>query len=192
MKLSNPFHVLFSRTMDCSRSITDEQLVQETLDGHLSSYEVLVRRYQKRVYYFALHYLGKKASAEDAAQEAFVRAFENLGQLTPGKPFKPWFFQIAKNYCFDYLRKNSRLVKMPEELEIIGQTTLERIIEDEEKSLLHSALQKLPQMYRQAILGYYFSNLNYQTLAQSLSLPINTVRTRIRRGKLFLAHLMRV
>lgn len=170
--------------------MNDQKLILATLRGKLGAFEIIVKRYQKPIYSHALRLLKDHDAAEDAVQETFVRAYENLARFKIDKPLKPWLFRITTNYSFDYWRKNSRLTKLPENILEKEATPLEKIIQAEEKETLNRALRKLPEIYRRPIFGYYFSNLNYQMLAQNLKIPLNTVRTRLKRGKIILAKLM--
>jgi RNA polymerase sigma-70 factor (ECF subfamily) len=171
----------------------DQQLVIKAVNGKLSAFEILVQRYQKQIYSHTLRLLKDQDAAEDATQETFIRAFKNLNSFKGSykkRSFKSYLYQIATNFCFDYLRKNSRLVQLSEQISFDEPSALEKIIKKERAVQLRKALKKLAEAYRKPLIGYYFYNLNYQTLSITLDLPLNTVRSRIRRGKLLLAKLL--
>lgn len=113
----------------------DSQLILETLQGSLSSFEVIVRRYQKSIWWCTFKILKDHLPSEET-------------------PF------------------------------------LEKLIQKEMLAKLRAVLKQLPAMYFKPIRGYYFENLSYQTLAENLNLSINTVRTRMRRGKIILTRLL--
>lgn len=161
----------------------DSQLIKETLKGVLSSFEVLVRRYEKPIYVHSLRILKKSAAAEDATQETFLRAFEKLKSFDTNKPLKPWIYQIATNYCFDHIRKNARYVRLENDVQLEETSLIDKIAKREEIEKLKSALSKLPKIYFEPVWGYYFLDLDYSKLAKSLDIPVNTLRTRLRRGK---------
>lgn len=141
---------------------SDQDLVRETKEGNLSSFEMIVRRYQRKIYFHNLHFLKDPDEAEDATQETFVRAFENLDKFEMQKPLEPWIFQISSNYCISFLRKNSRLLPLKDNLPDEEKPPLEKMIEKEEKRNLRTAIEGLPKIYQ-------------------MKLPLNTVRTRLRR-----------
>lgn len=169
---------------------TDEELIQATLQGNLSAFEALVVRYQKSLYRTTLRILKDVDEAEDATQETFVRAFKNLQNLKPGATFRPWFYRIAKNYCLDCLKEKSRVIHLEEDYLVAEKDEYEEMAKKEEAGRLRKALQRLPNLYRLPILGFYFSNLNYKQLSLALGIPLNTVRTRIRRGRLMLGGML--
>lgn len=162
---------------------SDETLVKETLQGFLSSYEILVKKYQQPIKRHALRYFDNPDDAEDTVQEAFVRAFKNLHRFNQKKLFKPWLYQIATNYCLDEVRKNKKITKMPEDIISEEKSPVETIIEEEERKVVHKAVDNLPDKYKLPIRGFYFDNHSYENLARILKLPLNTLRTRLSRGK---------
>jgi len=168
----------------------DSELVQDTLRGVLSSYEVLVRRYEKLIYSHSLRILKRAPAAEDATQEVFLRAFQKLITFDSHRPFKPWLYQIATNYCLDYIRKNARLTKLENTFPDNHPSLIEKLAKSDEIKRLRSALNKLPRIYFQPVWGYYFLELDYQRLAKSLNIPVNTLRTRLKRGKASLYKMM--
>lgn len=162
---------------------SDETLVKETLQGFLSSYEILVKRYRLPIKRHSLRYFDNPDDAEDAVQETLIRAFKNLHHFDQKKLFKPWLYQIATNYCLDELRKNKKMTKLPEEIISNDKPVVEKIMEEEETKIIHKAVDNLPEKYRLPIRGFYFDNHSYEKLAKILKLPLNTLRTRLSRGK---------
>jgi RNA polymerase sigma-70 factor, ECF subfamily len=162
---------------------SDETLVKETLQGFLSSYELLVKKYQQPIKRHARRYFDNSDDADDAVQETLIRAYKNLHHFDLKKLFKPWLYQIATNYCLDELRKNKKKVALPEEIISEEKPVVEKIMEEEETKLVRKAVDKLPEKYRLPIRGFYFDNHSYENLAKILKLPLNTIRTRLSRGK---------
>jgi len=172
---------------------TDAQLILEVLQGNLSSFEAIVKRYQKSIWHHAFRILKDSMAADDATQETFIRAFKNLKNFKQQKSLKPWLYKIATNFCLDYLRKNSRLTSLESQLPFLPSeepSLIEKLIHKETIIHLQKALNGLPAIYLEPLRDYYFAGLSYQTLAQNLDLPINTLKTRIRRGKILLAQLI--
>src|SRR5512139_3324073 len=80
-------------------------MVASVLAGDQDTFAVLVETYQRAVYNLTYRMLGETGEAEDAAQEAFLRAYQHLDRYDPERPFKTWLLSIASNYCIDRLRK---------------------------------------------------------------------------------------
>lgn len=180
--------VMESPTKPLVRDITDIELVSLAKKGNLSAFEEIVKRYQKQIFFYAKKKVHDPDTAEDIAQETFVRAFEHLASFEDGKPISPWLYTIAKNASLDHIRKNKRLVAMDFDREdTTAESALEKIIRLDEYKRLWQALTALPDKYRQSIEAFYFQNMSYEAIAQNLALPINTIRTHIRRGKMILA-----
>src|SRR5512136_919462 len=92
----------------CIRRVTVEnehELVSRILAGDQESFAELVEVYQRSVYNLTYRMLGDAREAEDAAQEAFLRAYQHLDRYDAARPFKTWLLSIASNYCIDRLRK---------------------------------------------------------------------------------------
>ena len=85
--------------------MNDEPIIGRCLDGDGEAFEMLVNRYQSGVLSLAWSILGIREEAEDAAQEAFVRAFTNLRAFDPSRPFRPWIYAIATHNCLDRLKR---------------------------------------------------------------------------------------
>ena len=90
--------------MDYERS-PDEALVRRFRDGDTVAFEVLLDRYSRAIYNFALRTLGNGDDAEDATQQTFIQAFESLPSTRSEAPLRPWLFQVARNKCIDLIRR---------------------------------------------------------------------------------------
>ena len=86
----------------------DRELVRECLDGKVESYKEIMTKYGGSAMAAAMNMMMNVQDAEDACQEAFVRAFRNLGRFDPERSFKNWFFAILSNICLDHLRGRKR------------------------------------------------------------------------------------
>src|SRR5579859_4041791 len=95
-------------------SRTDAALAAAARGGDRAAFSEVVKRHQGTVYRLALRILGDPGDANDAAQEAFLKAYRNLSSYDPGRPFAPWLFRIARNHSLDVRRKKTG---SPEQLE---------------------------------------------------------------------------
>ncbi len=167
-------------------SKSDEELIRQTLDGQLFAFEVLVRRYQNMLFAYTRRLLKNPDAAEDATQEAFIRAFENLKKFDLQRKFKPWLYQIATNYCKDFFKKENRLQKIHLGIPTDEKTHIETVIHEEQKNIVQKALMNLTEIYRFPIVGFYFLGLSYNELSKLSQIPVNTLKTRMRRGRMLL------
>lgn len=166
---------------------SDEDLIKETGKGSLAAFEILVKRYQSMILRYCTRVLKNQDEAEDATQDTFLKIFTNLKKFDNTRLFKPWAFRIAHNTCYDILREKSKITYLSWDIEYEAESTLAKMITSEEKHHLINALRKLPSKYKLPLVEFYFAKLDYKTIAEKSDLPLNTIRTRIRRGKLLLA-----
>jgi RNA polymerase sigma-70 factor, ECF subfamily len=164
---------------------SDQALIKETLAGNAESFRRIMDRYQARVLNLAYRFMGNRSDAEDAAQEAFAKAYFNLSRFREGADLLPWLYKITTNVCFTMLKKRRPASSLdgeesPHEIPAPGAGGMAEV--DERDSLL-SALQGIPPKYRIVVLLYYAQDLSYQQIASVCDLPLNTVRTHLRRGK---------
>lgn len=128
-----------------------------------------------------------RADAEDIAQEAFVKAYENLDHYDAQKArFSTWLYKIAANLAIDWLRKNRRLVHI-DDMEQYDQPT-ESTLNPDEIAALRQAIDHLePPKLAEVIRAYYWEGKSYQEIAATFDTTTNTVGTWIRRAKAQLA-----
>ncbi len=148
----------------------------------------LVEKYGDQVFRLAFRYTGDRSRAEDLAQETFLKAYRNLDRLDRNREAGPWLFKIATNLCRNWLRDN-RETPM-ENLEIVDsrvEDSPERIYcARESEQELVSALQDLPQIYREVLLLKHVNELSYAEICETLSLELSLVKNRLYRGRLML------
>ncbi len=168
----------------------DERLVTRVAAGDRRAFEALYERYAATVFGLALKMLGDREVAEDAVQEIFWRVWRRLGSFDRSRAFAPWLFGIAHNYCIDELRR--RKVRPQQVYEDDDHPILSDIPDDtdigetailtEQRQVVRSALEQLPEEQRQALLLAYFGGLTQQEIAAQLGNPLGTVKTRMRLG----------
>ena len=160
-----------------------KQLVQRCLAGNQIACRDLVSRYQGQVFGLCYRMLGQREDAEDAVQETFVRVLRNLHRWDPEQRFEPWLFTIASNRCRTRLAKrmrtpNSQTLEQPIEdnahLEIAAQHLAEEV---------HRALQTVRDEYRQAFLLFHQHEMAYAEIAESMEVPLGTVKTWVHRAR---------
>jgi len=171
---------------------SDAQVVEAVLAGNREAYAVLVQRYQRPIYNFCYRMLGSREEAEDATQEAFVKAFAHLGRFKSGEPFRPWLYRIAANACTDRLRRRGRVVdagaddyrlEQAPDPQAGPEETLER---QEQVVQLRSAIAALPEAYRQLVIMAHLQHMSYNDLIRVTGLPMTIIKNRLYRARLML------
>ncbi len=170
----------------------DADLAAQSLGGDQKAFGKLVNRYLPLVYNTLYRMTQNHELSEEMAQEAFVKAYNHLNSFdsTRGN-FKPWILRIATNAAISEMRKQSKVVSLNalEESGNWGEAnhqsaedlviSLERKLSSQE---VMQAMEKLDIKYRQALILRYQNDLSYEEVAQALNVPLNTVRTWIKRG----------
>jgi RNA polymerase sigma-70 factor (ECF subfamily) len=170
-------------------NLPDYELVRQTLRGESDAYDVLIERHTSAVYRIVRRMCSDRAEAEAITQEAFLRAWESLPRSEHERPFRPWLIQIAVNAARDEL-KGLR----PLDFADLPECEVAEIAEDkpdpeewlehtEALARLAAAVQELPARYRMVIALRYEAEMSYDEMARALDLPLNTVRTHLRRAK---------
>lgn len=165
---------------------TDAELVAETKAGTLTSFEVLVKRYEKRLTGFAYKRVLDSDVAADVAQETFIRIFKNIQTFDITKPFSPWMYTIAKNLSLDIIRKGKHSAALEWEIEDGKESLISRIIKGEQVTALWNAIRTLPEKYRNPLVGYYFADQSIRELAYNFNMSENTIKTHLQRAKKYL------
>lgn len=163
----------------------DEQLVQEIQQGDVLAFEMLVKRYQRRLFSFVFHILYDVHAAEEVVQDTLFGAYKTIYRVDTTKKFSSYLFTIAKNTAISYLRRQKQTISLSEIEEQASEeeTLYEELIEAEKQHRVRESLHALEEKYRRVITLYYFNDLSYEEISQKLKIPVNTVRTHLLRAK---------
>ncbi len=166
-----------------SRALAAGQLARQATGGDRDAFEELVRRMQRRVYGFAYQHLRDLDEAYDLTQEIFVKLFRNLSRYDAERPFEPWFWKLAANTTINYRRKR---VPLPTDQSADqGPSEPESSLPAHDPALL-DALAQLDPAYRLPILLHYYADLPLDQVAQSLSLTVPAIKSRLHRARALL------
>lgn len=165
---------------------SDESLALRSREGDLASFEALARRYEDRLYGYALRMLGDLHEAADATQDVLMRTFRSLGNFDPRQRFGAWVFGIAAHVCRDCLRSRRRrpehLGEWVEDPLASGDGT-EGAVRAEESRRVHEAIARLPLKYREVIVLHYLEDMGYEEVARSLGITAAGARRRALRAR---------
>jgi len=162
--------------------------VQAARRGDRSAFEALVRGVQRPVYGLCLRLLRTEAEAAEVAQEAFLRAYQNLHRYDDGKPFDLWVLAIARNLCLDLLRRRTRMLTenvddLHEALPSGEANQEEGVIVAEERRSLESALATLSVEDREVLGLYYVQKRTTKEIAAVMGVAPGTIMARLFRAR---------
>ena len=165
---------------------SDETLVAQCLQGDTGAFDTLVERYRDRVFSLAFRMLGDACAAEDAMQEAFLRAYTRLPLYDPAQSFSTWLMCLTARVCLNARRDRAAELRCLEQAakSMPPTPTLEEhLYEREQRRTLQRLLMRLPAPQRAAVLLYYYEELPVAEVARALEVPVGTVKTWLYRGR---------
>lgn len=164
---------------------SDDHIITEIQKGHIEKFEMLVRKYQSGLVKFVFTIVKDFPQAEDIVQETFIKIYRNIPELDSGKKFSAYLFTIAKNQSITYLRQKKETVSL-ENIDIADENedTVNRYVINNLIDIIKQKIKFLPDTFTQILTLYYFEELSYLEISKKLDLPINTVKTRLRRAKI--------
>jgi RNA polymerase sigma-70 factor (ECF subfamily) len=162
--------------------------------GDELAWEMLVRRYQSRIFGIAYTYVGDADEARDLSQDIFVRLYRHLDACKDADRFLPWLIRIARNACVDHLRRRkarppARDIPAEDALRLVSaeETPDEAYLRRERRRVVEQALQQLSEINREMILLKDMQGLALDDIADLLNLPLGTVKSRSSRARIELA-----
>ena len=167
----------------------DVALVRRCLAGDSAAFEPLVQRYHRPLFNLAARLLGSRDDALDSTQNAFVKAFEHLGTFDQRQKFFSWIYQILRNECLNALRSRRPTAPLPEDLVASGSPA-DGIDRSQRQAAVQSALMALTDDQREVILLRHFTELSYDEIAVTTSVPVKTVKSRLHTARQRLAVLL--
>jgi RNA polymerase sigma-70 factor (ECF subfamily) len=174
----------------------DLDLVDLAKQGDERSFEKLLTKYRKSVYYMLLKMVHNADDAEDLTQEAFAKAFNSLEKFDPKYAFSTWLFRIATNNCIDFIRKkriqtisidnpyqNDEGDSMSFDIRDPDLNPNEVMLKEQRKEYLRMAVARLPMKYQKLVELRYFKEFSYDEVAKELELPLGTVKAQLFRAR---------
>lgn len=170
----------------------DEQLwLEQARQGDKAAFGKLIEAYQTPVFNLAYRMLNNAREAEEAAQEAFIRAYTRLDSYDPSRKFSTWLLSITSNYCIDLIRKRRALLLSIDEplpphpaLMADGSERPEaQIVINEQQEMVQSLLAELPEEYREAVVLRYWYDLSYEEIAEMMDTTVSAIKSRLFRAR---------
>ncbi len=171
--------------------------MRETLEGNQLSFQVLIERYQERLFGLVRHYTRNAVELEDLVQDTFIKAYHRLDTFQHQASFSTWLYRIAVNTCLDFLKRRGRSpVQAVEDPELLGAAAADsgrperslaapeaRLEREEVARITREALDELPEIFRTVLVLREFEELAYQDIADLLGISIGTVESRLFRAR---------
>lgn len=175
----------------------ESEWIQAAREGDRAAFGRLVETYQTPVFNLAYRMMGNRAEAEEAAQEAFLRAYVHLDSYDPERSFSTWLLSIASHYCIDRLRRR-RIDWLPLEEEIAEPEGLAKpspnpesvVAQREREAWIQRLLGRLSPTDRAAITLHYWYDCPYTEIAEVLDLTVSAIKSRLYRARRALAEMM--
>ena len=186
---------------------TDAEVVAEALGGAQEAFREIVVRFERPIYSLIVRMVQDPGTAEDLAQEVFIKAFRRLDTYDPVRKLSSWLFKIAHNTTIDHLRRHA-----PETVPLEGgkdrdeenRGGLAAVLSDESTEdpsaaaerkdmarSLERAISRLRPEYREVVVLFYIEGASYQEICDAMDLPLGTVKTNLHRARKELAEEMK-
>jgi RNA polymerase sigma-70 factor (ECF subfamily) len=179
----------------------EQELLDRCLAGEDSAWEALLKAYSRKIYNLCYRFTGRGEEAEDVTQEVFIKVFQTLKSYHAAQgSFGTWLNRVARNHLVDHYRRarkdrvTSSLEEELPEAEQLPSPHMEptgQVESRERREVLQQALDKLSPDLREAVILRDLHDLDYEEIAQVLSVPQGTVKSRINRGRLELGRVLK-
>ena len=182
--------------------MTDQELAARARAGDQDAFERLVLDNQNKVYSLAVRLVADREEAADLAQEAFLKAWQNLPSFQGESSFSTWLYRLTTNLCIDWLRRQKRRQETAPAVSLDDeeagwaepadweQDPHRKLEQSERGRALARGLERLPEYQRRPLVLRELSGLSYQEIAQALDLDLGTVKSRIARARLALRKIL--
>lgn len=173
-----------------------EKVVKECLEGKAEAWRLLVDTFSRRIFNMAYQFCGGYEEAEDLTQEIFMKIYTSLAKYDSRKNFTAWVLTVAKNHLIDAYRKTKREKIQREDFNEHLQAGIEpspeaEMMAEQSRKLVWKGLGQLSPEIRLAIILKEIQGKSYEEVADIMNIPVGTVKSKINRGKIQLARLLR-
>src|ERR1044072_4980673 len=167
--------------------MTDEELIARILASEKRLFELLIRKYNQRLYRIGMSILENEAEAEDAMQTAYINAYEHLSGFEQRSSFGTWLTRIMLNQCYEQKRKSKQvLVNLEPDNFVTMNTAVNELANKELSGALQQAVAKLPEKYRLVFVLREIEDLSVRETSAALNIEESNVKVRLNRAKTML------
>jgi len=159
------------------REVEDRDLIAKARRGDVEAYNLLVSRWEKRVFNYLLRLVSNREDALDVSQDVFLKAYQNLPKLDAPEKFAGWLFRIAHNEAFSLLRRRRPEAELPPNM--TAPDSGGRLLPMELSLAVESALKRLSEDQREAVLLKIYQGFKFEEMAEILECPVSTVKSRL-------------
>ncbi len=177
---------------------TEEEIwLEKARNGNKEAFGKIIEAYQTPVYNLAYRMLNNSGEAEEAAQEAFIRAYTRLDSYNPNHKFSTWLLSITSNYCIDQIRKRRALLLSIDEplaphpalMSDKDKAPESQLVHSQQQEMVQSLLAGLEPDYRQAVVLRYWHELSYEEIAEVMDTSVSAIKSRLFRARKQLAEI---
>jgi RNA polymerase sigma-70 factor (ECF subfamily) len=163
------------------REVEDRDLIGQARRDNVEAYNLLVSRWEKRIFNYLLRLVKNREDALDLAQDVFLKAYQNLRKLEDPDRFGPWIYRIAHNEAYSSLRKNRPETEMDAAKfePWVEPGPGRRMLPIEVSLAVERALQRLSDDQREAVVLKIYQGFKFEEMADILGCPVSTVKSRL-------------
>ena len=177
----------------------EERLIAKIQEGDLRSFDLLVKRYQRKIYFLAYRMVKNHDTADDIAQETFIHAYSSIKSFKLGYGFYTWLYRICMNLSINHLKRQKFVIPEshfeeetnPLEKEISGGDPLTVLVQKEQERKIENAIDSLPPKYKAVFILKVYEDLSYEEIARTLKISLGTVMSRLFRARERLQELLK-
>ena len=163
------------------REVEDRDLIAKARRGEVEAFNLLVSRWERRVFNYLLRLVANREDALDLSQDVFLKAYQNLPKLDDVERFSAWLFRIAHNEAFSLLRKRrpeGEMTREPRTSDRLSELGT-RLLPIELSLAVETALARLNDDQREAVLLKVYQGFKFEEMAEILECPVSTVKSRL-------------
>lgn len=170
--------------------------IEAARNGDKRAFSQLVDAYQRPIFNLTYRVLGNPEEAQDAAQEAFLRAWSRLDQYNPDHKFSTWLFSIANHHCIDRLRRRKTVQVSIDDNPVLQNLEVEtprpdqQAMASEQSAEIQSLINQLDPDYRTPLVLLYWEDQSYEEIAETMGLTVSAVKSRLFRARQKMADLI--
>lgn len=170
---------------------SDDELIARAQEGDSHSFDLLVRRYQRKIYFLAYRMVKNHDAADDVAQETFIKAYFAIRSFRIGYSFYTWLYRICMNLSINFLKRQKFVIPesqfeeqvSPLEKEASGVDPSSQFALKEMESKIEKAIDSLPSKYKAVLVLRLYEDMSYEEIARTLEISVGTVMSRLFRAR---------